>query len=446
MPDKISILKESGETLNSNVVSVFMIPDTEKKYIITTENAVDPHGLTVLHVSEIVDGNLQKVATDDEWSAIKTIMRAIISGNVGTYQYLPSIESIKADGQYSRDISVSASASKQMIDNYAIADKSIVANNANLVAESSVEVQPEVPVVPQSSTIFPTNDVVTNEDNEVIPGIAEVPNNAPAVASPSVVETPVGSDASVLEPSVSVVTPVVPEISVAAPVENTNPISLEQSNMLNNTNVVSSSNVEQVEVVPGVINNTGVNNELNSSSVMVPPIVNNPIDNNVSIVSNVPTNIEVQPVPVIVSEPVEAVNVDVQVVPPTQVVPTAQIVLEEQQNNVSSINFNAVPNFAPSSTLDEVVVGAQEMFMEGVKNLVETIQEKIYRDLYNKEMELKQRESLLLQKEQMINGQGNVLTTNLATQPSLGTESPVQVISTPVITQPTMVEAANDVI
>ena len=76
MPEKISILKESGETLSSNVVSVFMIPDTEKRYIITTENAVDPHGLTVLHVSEIVNGTLQRVATDEEWSTIKTIMRA----------------------------------------------------------------------------------------------------------------------------------------------------------------------------------------------------------------------------------------------------------------------------------------------------------------------------------------------------------------------------------
>ena len=51
MPEKISILKESGETVNSNVVSVFMIPDTQKKYLISTENTVDPHGVTVLHVS-----------------------------------------------------------------------------------------------------------------------------------------------------------------------------------------------------------------------------------------------------------------------------------------------------------------------------------------------------------------------------------------------------------
>ena len=66
MPEKISILKESGETLSSNIVSIFMIPDTQKRYLISTENTVDPHGLTVLHVSEIVDGALQKIATDEE--------------------------------------------------------------------------------------------------------------------------------------------------------------------------------------------------------------------------------------------------------------------------------------------------------------------------------------------------------------------------------------------
>ena len=66
MPEKISILKDSGETVSSNVVSVFMIPDTQKRYLISTENTVDPHGLTILHVSEIVDGALQKIATDEE--------------------------------------------------------------------------------------------------------------------------------------------------------------------------------------------------------------------------------------------------------------------------------------------------------------------------------------------------------------------------------------------
>ena len=77
-----------------------MIPETQKKYVITTENAVDPHGLTVLHVSELInnDEDLAKIATDEEWSTIKTIMRAIISGNVGSYQYLPLMEKARGKG------------------------------------------------------------------------------------------------------------------------------------------------------------------------------------------------------------------------------------------------------------------------------------------------------------------------------------------------------------
>ena len=43
MPEKISIMKDSGETLSYNIVSIFTLPDTGKNYIITTENAVDPH-------------------------------------------------------------------------------------------------------------------------------------------------------------------------------------------------------------------------------------------------------------------------------------------------------------------------------------------------------------------------------------------------------------------
>ena len=161
MPEKISIVKDGGESINSNIVSVFMIPDLSKKYIITTENAVDPHGLTVLHVSEITGDSLVKVATDEEWSTIKTVMRAIISGSVGNYQYIPSFETINAAGQYSRDISVSAPASKQMIDSYANGEK----------VEPIMEESDEILDNSDSDSIFPTAPVAVSED-EVAPGIA----------------------------------------------------------------------------------------------------------------------------------------------------------------------------------------------------------------------------------------------------------------------------------
>ena len=210
MPEKISIVKDGGESISSNIVSVFMIPDLSKKYLITTENAVDPHGLTVLHVSEITGDSLVKVATDEEWSTIKTVMRAIISGSVGNYQYIPSFETINAAGQYSRDISVSAPASKQMIDSYANGEKvEPVMEEADEVLDNTVD----------SDSIFPTAPVVHSEDEEVAPGIA--------VEEPVTIEnTP---DAPEVDPSVQGAKPLDPaslpvqEPVPAAPVAEATP-------------------------------------------------------------------------------------------------------------------------------------------------------------------------------------------------------------------------------
>lgn len=434
MPEKISILKESGETLNSNVVSVFMIPDTEKRYIITTENAVDPHGLTVLHVSEIVDGMLQRISTDEEWSSIKTIMRAIISGNVGSYQYLPMVESIKANAQYSRDISVSASASKQMIDNYAAGDKKAVAQPvetmdatpANAPAVQETLSQP----IPQPSSIFPTGGPTVSNDDELIPGIAEVSAN---VAVP-VPETMTQSEVIVAEPT------------VIAP-----------------TNVIEPQ-PQQAPVIQSVVQPTM------ESIASQTPVVEQPMTvSNIQVSNNLMQNAAVQPS--VVSEPVIDQNVGIQVAQPTQTVPTAQIVQEAQTPLTNDISFDvtAQPGFNPNATLDEVVMGAQEMFMEGVKNLVQTIQEKVYRDLYAKEAELKQREEMLEQREQLINNQMLAMMSNFGSQmnsqtptqvaqpaqtvpmgvPPVSTvqsTTPVQSVVQPNVVGPTVVSAANDVI
>ena len=449
MPEKISILKESGETISSNVVSVFMIPDTEKKYIITTENAVDPHGLTVLHVSEIIDGTLQKIATDDEWSSIKTIMRAIISGNVGSYQYLPTIESIKANVQYSRDISVSASASKQMIDNYAVGEKSAVNLNtltnmapvdANATVSSGVAIMNPTP-----SSIFPTNGNMNNSDDEVVPGIAEVSEPAPVIPSvDSTRNAPVVSGDVNLNASVIPVTDM--NIPSVVPVDNS--IALNPSI----TNEVPS--MDQVVVPPAVPDNNVINNQM----------MNNPVDVNTGMINTVTSNpvMSEQPVlqeqaPIVDNSMMNAsvippVVTDIQVAQPTQVVPSAQIAQDAQaSSNVAEVKFDASvqPSFAPNATLDEVVAGAQEMFMEGVKNLVQTIQEKVYRELYNKEAELKERELKVAEMERKLNEQMAAMSGNL----SAVTSTPIQpsgvvqqtTMSQPIM-QPTIVQAANDVI
>ncbi len=195
VPEKISLLKESGEKLNSNIVSIFMIPETGKRYIITTENAVDPHGLTVLHVSEIHDHTLVKVEEDEEWSAIKTIMRAIISGNVGSYQYLSTMQTAKIDNVYSRDISVSSSAAKQMTDNYNAADKvaSPTAANSAPSEDAVAAITPGGANVPTSS-IFPNGGVKPTEENEISPGIADMAAQVNPIASPQTVQAALPED------------------------------------------------------------------------------------------------------------------------------------------------------------------------------------------------------------------------------------------------------------
>jgi len=453
MPEKISIVKESGETVSSNIVSVFTIPDTEKKYIITTENAVDPHGLTVLHVSEIVDGSLKKIATDEEWSSIKTIMRAIISGNVGSYKYLPAIEVIKAEGQYSRDISVSASAAKQMVDNYNAADTSATEEEATA----------------SDASIFPEGGSAPDEDNEVMPGISEVTDDAPALDeapapeapapeaipaepepaapvddAPALDDTPLeeapaeepAMDEAIPEEPVPQEEPMMDEAVPAEPVPAEEPVPVDETPqpevvtadptaLTDDVQVpdIASVPVEPAAPAPEAIPATPVAVQPEVQPVVVPANetaapVENPAVSVAPEITPVATQeaatatMVAQPAPVAVPVQPEVQPVAV----PAQVVPTAQIAQGVPETSmVPPVQFdqNVAGSFKPDATLDEVVKGAQDMFMEGVKNLVQTIQEKVYRDLYVKEAEMKKREALVAQKEQMLNTQFATMMNNI---------------------------------
>ena len=397
MPEKISILKESGETISSNIVSIFMVPDTQKKYLISTENTVDPHGLTVLHVSEIADGSLQKVATDEEWSSIKTIMRAIISGNVGSYQYLQSIDSIKAKEQYSRDISVSASAAKQMTDNFAARDVTNI---------------PPAIDVPAEAGIFPSgNDTVPVD--EVAPGIG-------------VVETPVvpevtGADLTPAPVEAAPVVPVepVPVVEQPVAVPAPEPVVVVEP-------VVEVSPEPVVEVVPEPVQQVVepvVEVAPAPAQVVAPVAVPAPVVVEPHMVAASPVTLPVsEPAVQTAPEPVTFVSqADLYAAQPIQYVPAAQIPQEVQYTSNLGIKFDVNPSFAPNASLEEVVLASQEMFIEGVRNLVQSIQEKVYREMYNKETELKAKEEMLNQREKMLNEQMMSMMSNFAAMQSATT-------------------------
>ena len=394
MPEKISILKESGETVNSNVVSIFMIPDTQKKYLISTENTVDPHGLTVLHVSEIVDGVLQKVATDEEWSSIKTIMRAIISGNVGSYQYLQTVESIKSADQYSRDISVSASAAKQMTDNYAARDVNSIASALDVVAPAAEPAEEIEEVAPGIGVV---DDTVSSPVAEPVQEVVE----APAVVEPApVVETPAPVAA---EPAPVVEAPA-PVAAEPAPVAEPQPQVVE-------TTVPTEEVVPQTEeVVPVVAEATPVVEEVpveeeTTASVVVEP----------HLVASSPVTLPVaEPTVQTVPEPVTFVSqADLYAASPVSQVPVGQISNNGSVMPSLGIKFDINPSFTPDASLDDVVLASQEMFIEGTRNLVQTIQEKVYRDMYSKEADLKAKEDMLNQREEALNQREKMLNEQM---------------------------------
>ncbi len=440
MPEKISILKESGETLNSNIVSIFMIPDTEKKYMITTENAVDPHGLTVLHVSELVDDSLQRVGTDEEWSSIKTIMRAIISGNVGSFQYLPVVENVSASGQYSRDISVSSTAANQMITSYNNGEKNPVNQQVqqepiqpiqDIGGNNNVnQVQPVAPQTPVAQNMGVVNPGVVNvgtdsaamAPQELNPGVMPVmPVNPPETSDPNMIP-PVGMNPAgeVVPPSMNPVPPVT--VDVQNPVPGMEPI----SGVINPVAAPQESlNVDQTGALP-IANN--VIPPLPGPDDVVAPVSLGGLENNgmMEPVDNMmPTTGPV----VVGDEPFNSVDV-------SSPIPQGQIIQPTEAEDV----MNSLPtggSFAPDASLDDVVAASQQMFMEGVKNLVQTIQEKVYRELYAKEEELKKKEEELNQREQMLGGMTNSMqNTNpmdMGAQPN-----PMQVVNNMQPMQPPM--------
>lgn len=404
MPEKISILKESGEVLNSNIVSIFSIPESEKKYIITTENAVDPHGLTVFHVSEIVGDELVKVSTDEEWSAIKTIMRSIISGSVGSFQYQPLIEKANVKGQYSRDISVSSSAAKQMTDNY---------NNAlKTMKEQIVSVPVNTPSVSVSNSIFPTDTVQPTEENEVIPGIAEVStdeNSTPTEGGISPVSNTFSNTGLSNEVNLSNVdSSNLNVVSVATPVPNA---ALDQGNIPAPVNVVQAG---ETSTEGSSISNLPVVDEVSTVSSIEPVQIGSQNDEMATNIS--PSNLVGEVYSEDISNkdlrisPVEPVNVEVQLsreVSP--IVPEAQIA--QSYSNVVNLSLGDISR---ASNVEEIVQIVSGAFSESLRTILNVAME-MRTDLSQKEKILNEREATINQREKMINDQLMVMMNNFST-------------------------------
>lgn len=186
MPEKVTFINERGESTQSDIVSVFKV--NNKKIMITTNNEVDPNGLTVLNVSEVNGDKLTTISNDSDWDAIKNIMRSIISGTDATkveYEPLLSIANINTTNSF-RYISVSNSAVSAMVNDYStnkpVGDASAteplvsITNAPPANAFNNLEGDLQGSNLPENNAIYPQQSAITNSNAiPVANGINMVP-------------------------------------------------------------------------------------------------------------------------------------------------------------------------------------------------------------------------------------------------------------------------------
>lgn len=80
--EKFVIVNEDGTKKDAELVSLFKLSDTNKKYIVYTFNEVDDNGMVKLYVSIFNDDkdgvySLENIIDDEEWTKVKDAMRKI---------------------------------------------------------------------------------------------------------------------------------------------------------------------------------------------------------------------------------------------------------------------------------------------------------------------------------------------------------------------------------
>ena len=179
MPEKITLINELGESTQSDIISVFRV--NNKKFIITTNNEVDPNGLTVLNISEVDGDKLNSVSDDSNWDAVKNIMRSIISGTDKTkveYEPVLSIANINSTNSF-RYISVSSSAVATMISDYS-SNKPVgetgnaepvvnITNAPSINAFNNLEGEAQSSGLPVNSAIYPEQNINNVNNPNAVP-------------------------------------------------------------------------------------------------------------------------------------------------------------------------------------------------------------------------------------------------------------------------------------
>ena len=168
MQGKVELIKNDGTKTSIDLISLFSINigDATKNYILVTANEVDQNGLIKIMAAEVVDGKLEKITDQGQWTAVKNTMRAIISSSKGDFSYVnPGNVSLTyvVNDDFARVIAVQEAAKMQLIKDYD--------NNKPSAPLENEEPEPKAEENPDA-VIYP-HDEESQSGNEVSPGISE---------------------------------------------------------------------------------------------------------------------------------------------------------------------------------------------------------------------------------------------------------------------------------
>ena len=200
----------------------------------------------------------------------------------------------------------------------------------------------------------------------------------------------------------------IPQAPVAVPAQDMGPMGEAVVNPILNTAVpnVAAIPSEMQQLANMSVNNMGmqVPNMMNQMPQQNPEMMVNPAE------GMVPNMMPMAPGMENMMAGGQGANVAVANNPQPMAMPQNPVVNQQPAEQTPlqklgiNLNFDSQPDLSARATL-EVVAGAQELFQEGVKNLVMVMTERVYRDLKSREEDLKRREVIVAQREQAINDQ-----------------------------------------
>lgn len=192
---KINIALASGSMLDKPLVSAFK--GNNNIYVVLDNEVNGTMGLPIILVSKFENNRLIKINDQNEWNAVKEILRNIIAGNQVDYTTIP--EKVDADDMFFSQLTLPVASFESLKANYKpvedmVADFNAVNNQMNLQDNSFVSPTPmpnianEAPVMPQS---MPNAGSISEP---IVPPVQDVQPQVVEPVPPVMPEAPVAQE------------------------------------------------------------------------------------------------------------------------------------------------------------------------------------------------------------------------------------------------------------